>query len=444
MSILRTIQYALLVGSIGLIGADRIDLFAGRGPFTLTPFLILASLGTLVLFLRAGLCGRLQICASPPIRRQIPFLAVASLFLLFCFASIPLSLDPERSIVAFANFLTVAVLGYCISLQILTEPAPGRLIVRSVTFALVVYVIFCIGECIAFSRGIGIDVGRTGPWLESTFAPSTIGPWVPTLAGTTFDSNRSGFVLTMYLALLDRFAPKSRRTVFLRYLIAFLVLLTISKSGALCWSAYYLSSKTFWRRLVSRRAFFRLAGFATVVLLFCVAYQREIVILADAWEISDAASAKMSMEPGSSGESHVLLIERGYKTWLTSPKTIVAGIGVAAAPNVLQDFFENDKHGNFHDIYVTILAEMGFPAFLVLMFLFTYPIIGRRGAASGMLAIMVFNVSYQSHNEPVFWLSLALLWSYEWKGSLLFRCLNRLSPARFLSPPSATSSEAFP
>jgi|HubBroStandDraft_1064217.scaffolds.fasta_scaffold00857_13 hypothetical protein len=423
---LRTLQYVLLVGSIGLVGADRIDFFAGRGPFTLTPFLILASLSVLVHLLRAGLRGSLHFAVAPPVRRQAPFLAAASLFLILCFASIPFSLDPERSLVAFADLLIVAVLGYYISLQILAEPAQERLILRSLTFGLVVYIIFCIGECIAWSRGIGLEVGRSGPWLQSTFAPSSIGPWLPTLAGTTFDANRSGFILTMYLVLLDRLAAKARYAGIFRFTIALLVLLTISKSGALCWSAYYLSSTTFWKRLVSGRVLMRLAAVVIAGSLLSVVYQDEIVRLAEGWEIADAASAKLSMDPGSSGESHILLIQRGYKTWLSSPKTIVMGIGEAAAPNVLQDFFENDKHGNFHNLYVTVLAEMGFPAFIVLMFLLGYPIIGRNSATRGMAALMVFNVSYQSHNEPVFWLTLALLWSCERRTVPLVRFLSHL------------------
>ncbi|MGC2818081.1 MAG: hypothetical protein WA198_00260, partial [Candidatus Sulfotelmatobacter sp.] len=65
------------------------------------------------------------------------------------------------------------------------------------------------------------------------------------------------------------------------------------------------------------------------------------------------------------------------------------------------------------DIYVTVLAEMGLPAFLVLMFIFGYPIVGRKGAFRGVAALMVFNISYQSHTEPMFWLILAILWSFE-------------------------------
>jgi hypothetical protein len=125
------------------------------------------------------------------------------------------------------------------------------------------------------------------------------------------------------------------------------------------------------------------------------------------------------MDPGSSGESHILLIQRGIKTWLTSPKTMVVGIGFAAAPKVLEDFFQNDKHGNFHSLYVTALAEMGLPAFIVLMFILVYPVIGRTGVLPCMAALMVFNISYQTHTEPFFWLILALLWSYSSPRSII-------------------------
>jgi len=220
----------------------------------------------------------------------------------------------------------------------------------------------------------------------------------------------------MYLALLDRFAAKSRYTPVLRFAIAALIFLTFSRSGTLCWLAYYLFSRTFWTRLAWRRVLVRVAAIAIVSSLVFAVYQKEIIELAEAWEIADAVSAKMSMDPGSSGESHILLIERGLKTWLTSTKTVITGIGYAAAPKVLADFFGNDKRGNFHSLYVTTLAEMGLPAFLVLVFLLGYPIIGRSGVVPCMAAIMVFNVSYQTETEPMFWLMLALLWSYERKG----------------------------
>jgi hypothetical protein len=413
---LRKLQYICLVGSIGLIAADRIDLFAGRGPFILTPFLVLAALVLLISVLRVEPARMFRFTLTAPIRQQAPFVVASGLFLLLSFASVPIGLDPERGLVAFVDLFLVAVLGYYISLQVLEEPAQERLIVWSVTFGLIVYVVFCIAEFIAWSHGILMSAQRDGPWLESTFAPSTLGPWAPTLSGTAYDANRSGFTLTMYLALLDKFAAKSRYMPVLRFVIALLIFLTLSRSGTLCWLVYHLFSGTFWTRLASRRVLVRVAAIVIVSSLVFAAYQKEISELAEAWEIADAVSAKMSMDPGSSGESHILLIERGVKTWLTSTKTIITGIGYAAAPKVLEDFFGNDKRGNFHSLYVTTLAEMGLPAFFVLMFLLGYPIIARKGVLMCMAAIIVFNVGYQTETEPVFWLMLALLWSYERRG----------------------------
>jgi O-Antigen ligase len=394
-----------------LIGADRIDLLAGHGPFILTPFLVLAPLVLLISLLRGGPHGLFHLTILPPMRRQIPFVAAASLFLLFTFGSILLSLDPERSIVAFADLLLVTFLGYCISVQILAGSAQDALIARSVTFALVMYVLFCIAECIAWTHGLYINAERTGSWVQSTFAPSSLGPWAPVLSGTTFDANRSGFVLMMYLVLVDRFAPKWRYARICRFVITVLIFLTFSRSATLCWLAYYLFSKSFWRHVRSRRVIIRAAAIIVAGSFLCVAYEKEILAMAEVWEISDAVSAKLSMEQGSSGESHILLIQRGVKAWLTSTKTIVAGIGFAAAPKVLGDFFGTDKHGNFHCLYVTALAEMGVPAFCLLMLVLVYPIIGRTGALPGIAAVMVFNISYQTHMEPVFWLILALSWS---------------------------------
>jgi O-antigen ligase len=410
-----------------LIGADRIDLGAGHVFFILTPFLLLAPLTLLIRGLLTPPGQLLTLSVTPPLQRQFPYLAACSLFLIFAFASIPLGLEPERGYVAFGDLLVVAVLGYLISVRILEEPEREKLILRSITFGLGVYAFFCVGECIAWAHGLVIDPQRTGSWLESTFAPSTVGPWVPNLSGTTFDANRSGFILTMYLMLLDQYTRKTGYTRFLRWLIAIFVFLAISRSGMLCWMTYYLCSRAFWRKLATRRVLVRV-GVATIGLgLLVIAYQKQIENVLDAWEITEAVSAKMSMDPGSSGESHILLIERGLDTWLRSKKTIVAGIGYAAAPKVLQDFFGDDKRGNFHNLYVTTLAEMGLPAFLVMMFILVYPVFGRQNVLPCIAAIMAFNISYQSHTEPVFWMALALMWSQQRKPHPVLQACVRIA-----------------
>lgn len=418
---LKKLQYVCLVGSIGLLDADRIDLFAGRGPFILTPFLVLAPLTLFVGVLRGEPASMLRLPVTSPMRRQLPFVAASVLFLVLTFSSTLIGIDPERGLIAYCDLLLVAGLGYYISLQILEESAQEKLIVRSVTFGLALYVIFVIGECIAWNHGIIMTVQREGSWLESTFAPSTLGPWLPTLSGTAYDANRAAFALTMYLAMVDRFAAKSRYAPVLRFVLTVLIFMTLSRSGVLCWLAYHLFSRDFWVRLWSRRVLMPVAAIAIAGSVIFTVYQREIIELAEVWQVSDAVSAKMSMDPGSSGDSHVLLIERGLKTWLSSTKTVFIGIGYAAAPKVLADFFGDDKRGNFHSLYITTLAEMGLPAFLALIFILGYPIAGRKGVVPCIAAVLVFNLSYQTETEPMLWLMLALLWSYERTIPVLFR-----------------------
>jgi hypothetical protein len=413
---LKKLEYVCAVGSIALIGADRIDLFAGHGFFRLTPFLLFASMVVLIRLLVMGLLGRSQVTISPPVRRQIPFLVVFVLFLLVSFASTIFGVDPNRGIVALVDLVLVSTLGYYISVRILEDSAPEKLIVRSVTLALIVWLIFCIGGYIAWSHGVIRMEEEAASSIESMFAPSAAFFFAPRLSGYCLDSNRAGFILVMYLVLLDRFSAKTRYTRFLRFAIGFFILLAVSRSAMLCWFAYYLFSKEFWKHLTTRRAAFRVATLAVVGLLVGLVYREEITGLVELWQVSDIVSDRLSGEQGTSGGDHIQLIQRGLETWSSSSHTVIAGIGFAGAPRFLGDFFGDNKYGNFHSLYVSILAELGLPAFLLFMILLGYPLIGRKGAVSCVAAIATFNLALQSYMEPVFWVALALVWSFELKG----------------------------
>src|SRR6476620_8081719 len=67
---LRSLKYSCLVGSVALIGADRIDVLGGRGSFRLPPFLVLAGLGVFLRLVIIAVERRLFIATTPSIRRQ--------------------------------------------------------------------------------------------------------------------------------------------------------------------------------------------------------------------------------------------------------------------------------------------------------------------------------------------------------------------------------------
>jgi hypothetical protein len=411
---LNRVKHILLVACIGLIGADRIDLLAGKASFKLTPFLVCAVVIVGLQVLRGGLSGTTTFITTAPMRRQMPFVLCLVLFLSLAGLSTIFGIDPERSLMALADLCLVSLLGYCVSVLILTNKKPSALILQSISFGLIVYFLFCIGESIAWSNGIIQGSENPGSWLETTFAAKTLF-WIPRLSGPTIDANRSGFILVMYLALLDQFVPRSRYASFLRFLIAVFIILAFSRSAMLCWFVYWLLSKASTTRLASSRG---IAWLSVIVLLFAFVvgeYHEQIVNLLDAWQVSDIVSDRLSGEAGTSGGDHLQLIERGYETWASSPHNMVAGIGLATAPHVLGDFFGDDKYGNFHCLYATVLAELGLPAFVVLLIILMYPLISRAGTSSAIAAIMVFNAPYQSHMEPIFWLVLALVWSRSYR-----------------------------
>jgi hypothetical protein len=411
---LKKLEYLSVIGTIALIGADRIDLFGGHAFFRLTPFLLFASLVLLINFILKALGGGVRVTLSRTLRRQFPFLVVFSLFLLFSFMSTIFGMNPERGIVALADLVLVSALGYCISVRILTAPAPQVVVVRSISAGLVLWLIFCAGEYIAWSHGLFRLEEEPSSSIQSIFAPTaTLLGVVPRLSGYSLDSNRAAFVLVMYLALLDHFAENNRYTRFLRFTIGVFVLLTTSRSGMLCWFGYYFCSRALWKRLMTRRMVLKVAILAVVFSSAAIAYRKEIGDVFELWQVSDIVSERLSGEQGTSGGNHVELMQRGLETWASSTHTVLAGIGFAGAPRVLGDFFGDTKYGNFHSLYVTVLAELGLPAFLLLLTLFVYPIIARRGAASLIAAIALFNLFLQSHMEPIFWVAIASVWAFE-------------------------------
>lgn len=409
---LRRFKYICLIGSIALTGADRIDLMAGRASFRLTPFFVVAALAVFVHMVIIATGPELTVVTTPSIRRQIPFLGVLAVFLILSSISTILGVDPSRGLMQLAYIVLVSLLAYCISVLVLEDSAPDKLILRGVSLGLIVYFVFCVGECIAWSYGILLQFPGANSDTAALFAPSSL-LWIPRLSGAAIDPNPAGFGLVMYLALLDAFVPKTRYTVMLRVMIALFVVLAWSRSATLCWIAYYLFSNQLWRGITLRRAISWMAALALICSFTWITYRDEINDAVELWQLSDIVSSRISTGEGSSAADHMNLIRRGLQTWSSSPRTMIAGIGLGAAPRVLGDFFGDDKYGNFHCLYVTVLAELGLPAFVVLVMLLGYPLIARTGTVSAIAAIVTFNLPYQAHTNPMFWLILALLWAFK-------------------------------
>ena len=140
--------------------------------------------------------------------------------------------------------------------------------------------------------------------------------WIPRLSGFCLDSNRAGFILVMYLALLDRFAAKTSYTRFLRFAIACFIFLSLYRDpprSAGSRITYSLLDR-FWKNLVTARAAFRMATLAiSFCLLVGLVYRQEIAGLVELWQLSDIVSDRLSSDPGSTGRKSFSADTEGFR-----------------------------------------------------------------------------------------------------------------------------------
>ena len=229
--------------------------------------------------------------------------------------------DPQRGLVALCGLLLVAGLGYSISLRILVDPAPKQLIVRSVTFAAFVWLVFCVGGAIAWSHGVTRLQEEAATSFEvPVFAPTATLFWIPRLSGFCLDANRAGFILVMYMALRGSFrcqnalhALPSRCPPVLAFYRGIEISNALSCLHNLfshgLWSAWQPHARPLgWPRLT------------IVCLLASLVYRKEIVTLAELWQFSDIVSDRLSSDPSGTAGSHIQLIQRGFATWTTSTR----------------------------------------------------------------------------------------------------------------------------
>ena len=111
-----------------------------------------------------------------------------------------------------------------------------------------------------------------------------------------------------------------------------------------------------------------------------------------------------------STQEHFTLLGRGLEEGTESVKRATIGMGYGNSYMELQDVFPGNKYGNFHSLYVTMLAESGVFALILSLVLLGYPL-GLPGNWRSLIAgFVAFNVFYQTLAEPLFWFALAMAW----------------------------------
>ena len=390
----------LLCTWIALLGADRIDLFGGAVPVVVTPFLAMTPLVMVVEGVRR-IRRRDPVRASSRTRWYILFsLLLLATVVLSVFGSGDTATSAARAVLLVAQMLGTLAVAMLASDRLDFE----RLLARGAAFGLVLYGVFDVLELLAYvgRQSEMLHLGPISIWL----APFTYGI-VPRLAGPVNDPNRGGFVLLAYLFLVTVFGE--RGTMRRLGVAAGIVLLplTISRSalvaGAVTYAVALLEPR--WRRISPRVLLAGLVALSvTTTALLVSPGLREFVT------VSAAPLAGRLDFQEQSAQDHFTLLERGLDVVSVSGARAATGIGYGSAYLVLQDIFPGNRYGNFHSLYVSMLAESGVFALVLTVLLLAVPMFRASRFRSVVAGAAVFSVFYQATSEPIFWFLLCLAW----------------------------------
>jgi len=387
------VSAALFVLWMALLGADRLDLLGGAAPFVVTPFLALSPVLVLTQWAHRRRSGSALLLP----RTALWYAALLAAFFTIGAASVLWSLDPAVSL---NRVLLVAVQAACtllIALHVAALPDARALAARGAELGVL---------CIALMDGVAVLSFLGLLPRELVLGPATLAlepavyaGFVPRLAGTAVDANLTGFLLVIYALLAPR----------VRGVAVVLLLLTISRSALLALAAAVLGAV--WEqglrtRVVPLRTvlFGTLAGAAALLWV-----GRTPAALEAAAGLAAPFAERFDVSGGSASE-HRLLIARGVSEATEFFARAALGMGWGSSHLVLQDIFPGHRYGNFHSLYVTVFAEAGALALVVMLALVLVPLLRAAPWRPAVAALAAFSVFYQATTQPVFWLVLAMAW----------------------------------
>ncbi len=391
----------LLALWVMLIGADRIDLIGGSGTFVLTPYLALTPIVALAEVVRRRLERR-------PIElstRAISYSVIAGALVTIVLTSVVGALDTRTS-AARALLLAAEVGGTLVILLLCRGRANlSRTLARGAMACLILFVIFNVAE-VFWWIGSGPETKRLGTIVFHFGALQNVGP-IPRLAGPVSDANRAGFVLLFYGLLIAHGEPRPALRRVALALIGLLLLATISRSAWLGATAMLIVATLQWRGRVP--VALALVSTIAVGLGAGMFLAKPQLVRRMASVITTPVTQRLSAGEGSA-QSHLALIERGLDDATESVPNALTGFGYGNSHLVLQDVFPGNKYGNFHSLYVTMFAESGVFALVLVVILMATPLVAGGPWRPLIAGAVVFNIFYQTPTEPAFWFALAAAW----------------------------------
>jgi hypothetical protein len=385
---------ALLVLWMALVGADRLDLAGGSLPVVVTPFLALTPVVLGALAWERWRSGR----PAELHRGTIVYFLLVALFLAAVGGSALQSLDPDTTISRATLLLAQLGGAAAVALMVHDDTAAIRAVRQGAALGVLLFVVMDFLAVLAFMGKLPTML-PIGPAMLRLDSYGYAG-FIPRLSGTVIDPNRAGLVLLVYAFL----APRAR------WVAIALLTLTLSRSAAL--AALVLGIVSAWQFGLAHRGAptRRLLLAVAVIAAGLVFVARSPAAVENTARLVAPFAERFGGGDESSSVQHGALIVRAADEGSRTPLRALHGLGWGASYVVLQDVFPGNRFGNFHSLYGTVFAEAGVVALVSVLAMLLLPLARATPWRPLVAAFIVFNFSYQSTTEPVFWFLLALAW----------------------------------
>jgi hypothetical protein len=390
----------VLIAWVALLAADRIDFLGGHGAFTLPPYLVLTPLVLVLEGMR-----RILTRSAITIPRAAGWYGVLSLTLVsLAIASVFTSPELAISAPRVVLFIVQVLSSFAVVLLVADRRDLYTVIDRGAVAGLLLFVAFDVLQ-LAWLLGRVPEYLRLGS-MSIYMVGFTYGAFIPRLSGMVADQNRAAIPL-LFFAWAVAMRPGLRPRRGYVALAGVLLLATLSRSAMLAAVAMVvvviLERRI--RRVPPTLVFALLLGLVGVLTATLVSPAVRDAVVSSAQPIVRRAS----LEEGSS-QVHLVVLQRGIDVATASVPQAVIGLGFGSAYSVLQDVFPGQRYGNFHSLYITILAETGVFALLTLLLMIGVPVVQGGPYRPVLVGMAVFNLFYQSITDPAFWTVLALAW----------------------------------
>ena len=389
----------ILVLWVAVLGADRIDLLGGAGPFRLLPIHVATAM-----VIGSEWWRRLQTRALPAISRaQAGFAALVLGMLVLVAASVVRSVD-----VLISTNRAVLLAGTAVGLSLAVLGAADRadlraVLARGARAGLLLSAVFSVVQLFQFV-GLAPDWVRVGP-VHIALQSFNYGVF-PRLSGAAGEMNGAGATLVVQSVLIALSDPPLRARRGWIVFGAVQVLATLSRASVLA-GVIVLA---LFPRVVRARVGARVAVAGALVI---IALSSLVLLDGGRRDLTARALAPLAgrFDPAeSSAQSHAMLMRRGVEEATRSVPRALFGFGFGTSYRALADVMPGTKYGNFHSLYVQLWAESGIFALLLLGAILLGSVL-RAGPLTGLIsAMVVYNLFYEGLAQPALWFVVALIW----------------------------------